>query len=1283
MPPVEVHLIAHSHTDPGWLNTVNDYYGRDVKPILTGVIREMEASPNRTFAWSETCFFARWFGEQSARKQAVVRQLVAQGRLEFVGGGWVSHDEALPTVGAMLEQMAEGHAWLNETFGVQPTVGWQLDPFGHSATSSAILGRMGFKAVVINRINYALKARWSSRRALEFQWEGVSPSLHWRPVFTHVLVNHYSTPKGLDFEGASDVPPRVIKGLAATLRAEALKRADSYRTGQLMILIGDDFRWRRSEVLYRGWDAIIAELRRRTGGRGLNVHWSTPARYFAAAMARFDGSSDPTGAAAATIATSARAKNPPIRPPPLLPSYGGDLLPYADNRESFWTGYYATKPRVKQLARSAGAAVHAAQLLVLLARARLLDEDDGEDVASPRPQARSRQRALLAGWHEVLVRCRREVATVQHHDAITGTSRLHVIADYEGMLTRATSGALSVASAAAEQLLLMPRARPAETGEVHGDVGGVAPRLSASLGTLPPYSTTHTDAVAKATTTPLLLFNPLPFRRCTPLAIRVRTPNVSLLDLQGRRVPAGIVLDAAAMTRNSGGVGHTSPAASAPKPGSKSAASAPKPPSHFVWSAPCVPALGFTAIFLRHLREEMAAEAEAATRRPFPRPVVWGEAVHSAARGAPSPSGGAPSSSGGAPSSSVVLRGSCMGAKLDPQSGMLSRLLVGKCAPSPSSSSSTAPSEAAAREVRAALSFLAYPTYKSGAYIMRTSGPAAPLEKAAPSMIDHQVTEAVEQVRVEMPRRQYTVATRVYKLGARGADGGEGGGGGGGVSSGGGSGGGGASDDDFAHVVEVELTVFAPRNREVVLRLHTSPPAASSYSAAATSFYTHDGLAWRRRGMPPGEEAPPSPAAAFFPTSVGAALAFAKASGGGEGEARSAIGGDGGDGGGSKGDRLTVLFDRSVGIARLPTSKAGNGDGGGEGLEFLIHRSLAQDDGRGLFGPAFDDNAAKIRLWLLWGEPSPQALRRIDRLIFGLQAPPLPLRYECGHSTFGFDCGGDDVVQRYRQHFPRSYSAVATEPPYPMILWPRAMGSNSSSQLLLRLQRSCTATDCADASVGADLASLFAPPVRLRSVHEVGLTGGPLDVISKAPIGTARLALPSEGSEILDGVGSVAAGGVGGQNSAEDGVFVSDSAIQLRDAGLRPRRRLLVAKQRAGTSDDASGLGHSKSREFTDISDGALEVRAFECFLVSRGSKNTWPEVEAVEKGERSTLAVGVRASIRGPSGVSTLVRQRPTSTTPMLWWLPLVMGGAATFLLCFFGWRRRLRFLCCTRARK
>ena len=64
--------------------------------------------------------------------------------------------------------MAEGHAWLFETFGVRPTVGWQLDPFGHSAASAALLGRMGLDSLVINRINYNLKYRWRSARHMEF-----------------------------------------------------------------------------------------------------------------------------------------------------------------------------------------------------------------------------------------------------------------------------------------------------------------------------------------------------------------------------------------------------------------------------------------------------------------------------------------------------------------------------------------------------------------------------------------------------------------------------------------------------------------------------------------------------------------------------------------------------------------------------------------------------------------------------------------------------------------------------------------------------------------------------------------------------------------------------------------------------------------------------------------------------------------------------------------------------------------------------------------------------------
>ena len=64
-----------------------------------------------------------------------------------------------------------------------------------------------------------------------------------------------------------------------------------------------------------------------------------------------------------------------------------------------------------------------------------------------------------------------------------------------------------------------------------------------------------------------------------------------------------------------------------------------------------------------------------------------------------------------------------------------------------------------------------------------------------------------------------------------------------------------------------------------------------------------------------------------------------------------------------------------------------------------------------------------------------------------------------------------------------------------MILWPREMGRrNGSSQLLLRVQRSCGGSEapCGSDSVGDTLRALFAPPVRLNRVKEVGLTGGEL-----------------------------------------------------------------------------------------------------------------------------------------------------------------------------------------------
>lgn len=57
-------------------------------------------------------FFTRWWDEQSAATQTLARRLVSEGRLGFVNGGWVQHDEAAAHFVAMIDQTTRGHRWV-------------------------------------------------------------------------------------------------------------------------------------------------------------------------------------------------------------------------------------------------------------------------------------------------------------------------------------------------------------------------------------------------------------------------------------------------------------------------------------------------------------------------------------------------------------------------------------------------------------------------------------------------------------------------------------------------------------------------------------------------------------------------------------------------------------------------------------------------------------------------------------------------------------------------------------------------------------------------------------------------------------------------------------------------------------------------------------------------------------------------------------------------------------------------------------------------------------------
>ena len=171
-------VLPHSHVDPGWLKTFENYYAQTTHSILDNLVAKLTQHKNMTFIWTEIAFFAMWWDGALPAKKRQILKLVDEGRLEFTSGTWVMTDEATPHLYSMLDQMIEGkkifgkktkrktrqtkrisnfqkgHQWLKSHLGVSPKSAWSVDPFGHGPVAPYLLHAAGLKNTVVQRIHY-------------------------------------------------------------------------------------------------------------------------------------------------------------------------------------------------------------------------------------------------------------------------------------------------------------------------------------------------------------------------------------------------------------------------------------------------------------------------------------------------------------------------------------------------------------------------------------------------------------------------------------------------------------------------------------------------------------------------------------------------------------------------------------------------------------------------------------------------------------------------------------------------------------------------------------------------------------------------------------------------------------------------------------------------------------------------------------------------------------------------------------------------------------------------
>ena len=160
--PLTIHLVPHTHDDVGWLKTIDGYYSgvdqdiaiANVSKILDTVISELIVDKTKVFTYVEMKFFSMWYTRQTEERKDQVRQLVKEHRLEFINAGWSMHDEACTHYDDMMNNMMIGHEFLLKEFDYIPTIGWHIDPFGHSNANVRLFAEMGFDAFIFARLDY-------------------------------------------------------------------------------------------------------------------------------------------------------------------------------------------------------------------------------------------------------------------------------------------------------------------------------------------------------------------------------------------------------------------------------------------------------------------------------------------------------------------------------------------------------------------------------------------------------------------------------------------------------------------------------------------------------------------------------------------------------------------------------------------------------------------------------------------------------------------------------------------------------------------------------------------------------------------------------------------------------------------------------------------------------------------------------------------------------------------------------------------------------------------------
>ena len=178
-----VTAVGHAHIDTAWLWPMRETVRKCARSFANAVTL-MEEYPELGFVCSAARHLA-WIEERYPALFERIRERVATGQFQLVGGMWVEADCNVPSGESLVRQIVHGQRWYLSRFGHECREMWLPDGFGFPASLPQILAEAGMGWFVSQKLS------WNEVNPFPhhtFWWEGLDGSrvrAHFPPADTY------------------------------------------------------------------------------------------------------------------------------------------------------------------------------------------------------------------------------------------------------------------------------------------------------------------------------------------------------------------------------------------------------------------------------------------------------------------------------------------------------------------------------------------------------------------------------------------------------------------------------------------------------------------------------------------------------------------------------------------------------------------------------------------------------------------------------------------------------------------------------------------------------------------------------------------------------------------------------------------------------------------------------------------------------------------------------------------------------------------------------------------